>query len=51
MRSIFRRVGSILTLALACAASTLPSCASMGGGGMRGMFSESGTVATQGMTM
>ena len=51
MRTIFRRFGSIVTVALACAVSTLPSRGTMGGGGMRGMFSESGTVSTQGMSM
>jgi hypothetical protein len=31
---------SIVVALLACFVGVLPSCASMGGGGMKGMFSE-----------
>jgi len=51
MRTIFRRILCFVTLGLACAASTLPSCASMGGGGMKGMFAEPGSTSTQVVSM
>jgi len=38
-------VRSILATIMACALVTLPSCASMGGGGMKGMFSDAPVTA------
>ncbi len=40
MQTFFARLRSILAALLACLMCVLPSCASMGGGGMKGMFSE-----------
>ena len=36
MRQLFRRLGMLVVWTVACAASTLPACGSMGG--MRGML-------------
>lgn len=51
MRTILRRIGCVITVGLVCAASTLPSCASMGGGGMKGMFAEPASTSTQAVSM
>jgi len=51
MLTIFRRILCVVTIGLACAASTLPSCASMGGGGMKGMFAEPASTSTQAVSM
>jgi len=45
MRKILSRVRSILATFMTCALVVLPSCASMGGGGMKGMFSDAPVTA------
>lgn len=40
MRKFVSIARSILATILTCALVMLPSCASMGGGGMKGMFSD-----------
>ena len=45
MRTIWNRLGWLISMVLACSIGTLPSCASMGGGGMRTMLSEPAAVA------
>jgi hypothetical protein len=44
MRTFRTRLRSAIAALLACALCALPSCASMGGGGMKGMFSDSPAV-------
>jgi hypothetical protein len=36
---------------LTCAMASVPSCASMGGGGMKGMFAEPSAVSTQAVSI
>jgi hypothetical protein len=36
---------------LACAIASVPSCASMGGGGMKGMFAEPSAVSTEAVSL
>ena len=35
MNALLRKLGMFVAVVLACAASTLPACGTMGGGGMR----------------
>ena len=45
MRKFVSLVRSILATIMTCALVVLPSCASMGGGGMKGMFSDTPAAA------
>ncbi|HTS23008.1 MAG TPA: hypothetical protein VMN79_14480 [Casimicrobiaceae bacterium] len=47
MRQLLAGATSILAAALTCLACMLPSCASMGGGGMKGMLSEPAAMARE----
>jgi hypothetical protein len=42
-----RTLQSVIAILVACAVAGLPSCASMGGGGMRNMLSEPASVAAR----
>ena len=45
MRTFWSVLRTAIATALGCAIVALPSCASMGGGGMKAMFSERPAVA------
>ncbi|HZI84671.1 MAG TPA: hypothetical protein VFF44_12215 [Casimicrobiaceae bacterium] len=45
MRTLFAILRSTIAALLACTVCIVPSCASMGGGGMKGMLSEPAAMA------
>ncbi|HTP46613.1 MAG TPA: hypothetical protein VMQ50_06805 [Casimicrobiaceae bacterium] len=51
MRAFLTRLRDIVATMLACAVVTLPSCASMGGGGMKGMFAEPAASSTASVSL
>jgi len=51
MRAFLSRLGGIIAAVLACTMATLPSCASMGGGGMKGMLAQPTEFSAQSVSM
>jgi hypothetical protein len=51
MRAFLGRYARIIVAVMSCAVATLPSCATMGGGGMKGMFADSPGLPTRAVSM
>lgn len=51
MRAFLSRLRDIIATMLACAVITLPSCASMGGGGMKGMLADPAAGSPQSVSL